>query len=108
MSPCRSDPGSGNAPLRYIIPTAQRVYAGSWIRAATSSLAEDEMNRGYADAASASRSAPTAIETKSPGYRSRTSGAFDHSGSASISVPRFRLRAPAIGLPCLVVNRFYA
>jgi hypothetical protein len=53
--------------LRYIIPTAQRVYAGSWIRAATSSLAEDEMNSGYADAASASRSAPTAIETNSPG-----------------------------------------
>ncbi len=25
MSPCRSAPGSGNAPLRYIIPTAQRV-----------------------------------------------------------------------------------
>ena len=25
MSPCRSGPGRGNAPLRYIIPTAQRV-----------------------------------------------------------------------------------
>jgi hypothetical protein len=46
MSPCRTGPGRGNAPLRYIIPTPQRVYAGSWIRAATSSLAEDEMNRG--------------------------------------------------------------
>ncbi len=45
-SPCRTGPGSGNAPLRYIIPTAQRVYEGSWIRAATSSLADDEMNSG--------------------------------------------------------------
>jgi hypothetical protein len=32
--------------LRYIIPTAQRVYEGSWIRAATNSLAEDEMKSG--------------------------------------------------------------
>ena len=65
--PCTPDPDSGMLPWRYIIPTAQRVEGTSWIRALTSSLAEAEMNSGYAEAASASRSAPTAIETNSPG-----------------------------------------